>query len=271
MGTPTPLPGTPEATPDEAALIEILKGIEPLQGEHQTISVSPNGEWTATILSELGIVYQGEEYVYSQMTVASADGVSSYLIEQAGFYGLGYSAPTDVLWTQDGQGLYFANWVFVDGAGLYPFYESLVHLNLENGGTTPRAETLLGDLSFSPDETYLAYLSLGPDPDYVYLLSLTDNVTQVAEIDLESVGQAGGFAWAPDLSAFAFTAVGGSNDKSFIYRVEIETFQINLLYSSRDHQLYTYGLWDERGIIAEDQSGANWLIDPETGEATLAQ
>lgn len=209
--SPTPLstaPPPPEATPTNIPIA--TKSADNVFYEQEWLS--PDGQWRAhsllTFVSEEGNVtgYQ------TDLIVSQVEGDRSWVaystLQGAG---LGYEVPTVLVWSADGQSLFFTLQAIADGCGGYltRYYSGLRQLELTSGEV---AELDFGGIP-SPDGTMVA--QMGWDPAAAILIhhlgtNTTTTYTWETPLERDNVASNMRLSWSPDSQAIALEYATGA-------------------------------------------------------------
>lgn len=265
--TPTPMPG-PTPTPDFASRAFTVD---------QSVTSSPDGLWTATVLTALPMNATGRtgpDY-YTQLTVARADGAVAWPgIAKWAYYGIGYDTLRPLHWSRDGRFLYFTFW----GHGDCPHFENgsnLLRLDLQYGRVTEVAPALGDALALSPDEATLAAAQHGR----LVLRDLATGQERRATLPTgKGYSPAGAILWRPDGGALVLavaTGICGARDPEgrahTILCVDPATLTYRTLIE-RDNRMLVPQDWPEPGrVLLVDKDKARWWMDADTGELARAQ
>ena len=256
--TPTVEP-TPSATPDLARL-EVDGWTD----------ASPDGRWIAEVtvaLPTAGGPETGGNY-YTRLMIRSADGMTEWVVvEEWSHFGLGYTIPGVVDWSDDGNSVTIVDRAIPDGCALFAYLANLRRVDLTDGGVAALAPELEGALALSPDGAQVAGLHREL---VLHDLGSGEEVRVPVEVAADA-WQAGSILWAPDSSAVAFTLIihpcgsGGEQVHSFV-RVDAESGAQTTLVGEDPRQFVTEEWSDPERRVVIDGDGVGWWMDVGTGE-----
>lgn len=232
--------------------------------EIQMDSASPNHEWIATTLFERS--ESSDEY-HQVFVVTHQSGAPSYiLVDEMSHFGLGYTLPVPIFWSEDGHRLYFTN--FPQTGGCAP---------LANGADLSRVELATGEVdevlapdniavvSISPDEQQVAYITWGEPTIFVRDLATEEessvDLVPFMRVDGDAIQDAAGaIVWSPDSSELVFVVahkpcMGGWAQATSIYVLDVATLEVVAL-GEDDAESWRPVAWpDEKTLLLEDPSG----------------
>lgn len=199
---------TPEAATPEAETAAPDVSLEDLQPE-TAVTTSPDGRWQAEVTVALPIIdgRTVSDRYYQQLRVTRTDGSIEWTpIERWSNYGLGYTVPQPLYWSEDGQYLYFTNRPVVDGCGVFINASDLVRLDLSSGNLVEIVPPVASSLAISPDGAYVAYFGQGEDRLRLTLRELATGVERWVIVNGTAANvSAGNIVWAPDGSELLLT------------------------------------------------------------------
>jgi hypothetical protein len=109
---------------------------------------------------------------------------------------LGWTWPSVLQWSQDGQALYYTNIPVPDGCALFVNGSDLWRVDLPTGQVTPLAPVLSVSIALSPGAETLAYID-GRDAPELVLRDLATGAER--RVRVAAAGQqAGDIRWSPD-------------------------------------------------------------------------
>lgn len=251
--TATPFPtATPRATaipasPTQAAL------------DRQVLGLSPNRWWEAALTGEAR-----DDRFWLKFQVTRADGQVQWVAEQEWADGLGGTRPGPLLWSADGQYLYYTNVPTPDGCALFANGTDLWRMDLGDGTTTQLVPEVGLALALSPDEQTLAYIGRGPQ---LVLRDLASGAERVLPLPADT--QAGGIVWSWDSSLLMLTVATNPctlEEDTEILKVEVATLAQTVIPLPFGREWRTVG-WGEAGLVLLRQKGREevWGLNPADG------
>lgn len=270
---------TPLSAPPQAATIPSPTAVVPVNAApdftgmevQNWVDVSPDQTWTAT-----GVVAtpqnSGEQY-YTELRITNAEGATTWT-PVAGWrnFGLGYTTPRIVHWSEDGQALYFTNAPNPDGCPLFVNASDLLKLDLTNGAVTEILPTnSTWALAAAPDGT-IAYIQA----QELKLLDPTTANTLGVSLDLaETNVQIGNLVWSPDSGQVAFTVASAPCQppdwRHAIYTVDRQGKELRLVLPPDERHLRVIEWVDESHLLLMDLDGKQLVIDLASGEVSEPQ
>jgi len=234
---------------------------------------SPDWQWRAVVRTNLQ-ADNPMRWFFVALQVTSDDGRTTWTpIAEERAYGLGYSLPAVVQWSQDGQALYYTEGYHPDGCVLFGGGSGLWRLDLPSGEVS-EVLSASWELAISPDETLVAYT--GAVKDELSLLDLATGEIQGIKLPmLEGNAQFGRIIWSPDSQRLAFTIAYAPCQppqwRQSIVVVDIRTRTVKTLIE-KDERLLTTGQWlDADRILLHDQEGKEWEMDVATGSTATGE
>lgn len=272
LTTPVPSPtSSPTSSPTPTATPEPTPTPDFRTWDWETRSFdSPDGLWTASVIWAVPIsegVVISDQY-YTQLKVTADDGSAEWmLVNKWEPWGLGYTIPEPLQWSQDGSALYFTNRPVPDGCAPFVNGSDLQRASLEDGTVVEVVPSVGLVLALSPDEATLAYVS----QDRLVLRDLINDAEQSLDLVTVGAGSPGRLVWAPDSSALALTlaanACGPGEERSHsVLRVDADDLTPSLLVEPDDRLLTTAAWPEEARVVLFDREGQQWALDPVTGE-----
>jgi hypothetical protein len=161
------------------------------------VDSSPYGPWQAVFVvaypeAEDGSLL-GDDYLVRVRLVNLETGITSPMIDEWRPYGLGFTVPQALIWSNDGQYLFLAEAGNADGSG-DRFYQSMQRLQLQTGTLTPLDLPSGSGASISPDGQRLARI----DEDKLVLTDIATGGREEFELDLPRVeSRADQIFWSP--------------------------------------------------------------------------
>lgn len=229
-------------------------------------SLSPDGRWRAR--GEAWIPAEDAEQYHMQLRIEQPYGdVVWTVLDESSALGLGYTVPTPVRWSADGQYFYYTNRPVPDGAALFVNGSDLQRADLSDGSTTELVPAVGLALALSPDANTLAYFGYGERG--LVLRDIASGEERETGFVTGENETAGAIVWAPDGSALVFTVAHEFRTLS-IWRMEVETGEMTTLVEASPDLNPTEG-WTETGQVwLMDPQGRYASLDPDTGTISPA-
>jgi WD40-like Beta Propeller Repeat len=210
------------------------------------------------------------------LNVAWADGsdqqvlVDEYLSDSS-------PLPQPIQWSADGRYFYYTNIPY--GIGGYILFGGGPDLHRVDVETGEIIEILpdtgcLCPMRVSPDGKTVAYIPGAGTLDFV-LHAIESGEERKAEIDPGHL-QAGHILWSPDGRTLIYTMAISNFENTeaeqyAIVRVDAATLEQTVIVRNNE-ALYDAVLWPVADVVwVMDKGGNAWLMNPETGELTVAQ
>jgi hypothetical protein len=235
-------------------------------------SLSPDGMWRAR--GEALIPAEGADQYHVELQIEKLGGdVVWSVLDEWSHFGLGYTLPTPILWSADGQYFYYTNRPIPDGCAPFVNGSDLQRVNLLDGSAVELVPSLGISLGLSPDEGTLAYFGYGGRG--LVLRDIASGEERETGFLPEENAASGAIVWSPDGSTLAFTVTYDFCDPleartHSILRMDVETGEATTLIESSPG-LYTTEGWTEAGQVwLVDQEGQYWSMDPDTGDVIPA-
>jgi hypothetical protein len=235
-------------------------------------SLSPDGMWRAR--GEALIAAEGADEYHVELRIEKLGGDVVWSVrDEWSSFGLGYTLPTPVRWSDDGQYFYYTNRPVPDGCAPFANGSDLQRVDLSDGSATELVPPVGMSLGLSPDAGTLAYFGYGGRG--LVLRDIASGEERETGVLPADNAAAGAIVWSPDGSALAFTvtydACGPREARTHsILRMEAETGDTTTLIKSSPN-LYTTEEWTEPSQVwLVDQEGQFWSMDPATGDVTPA-
>jgi hypothetical protein len=238
---------------------------------------SPTGEWLAQVRTDLPLDHQQPDtgHYRVEVRVISQDGVSilTLLLEQRA-YGLGYTMPKLVRWSQDTHSLFISEQSIPDGCAPFEQLNGLWRFDTTDGQVTmliPQSNAL----AISPDETQVAYIGgQGFATNELVVQELqTANYATVLLEPVEVDAQFGAIVWSPVGNELVLTAAYHpcqSDGSQTILHVDVNNRVVALLLQQATPSLRTAEwLTSSSQIGLVDQQGRHWTFDLATHEISL--
>ena len=282
--TATPAPATPTDAPTLAATetasgpatsTPVLEALETTS----TTSTSPDGQWVAVAAvsfptSKNGVTCEncGDQY-FARLTVRRADGSQMWTaIAEWRQMGLGYNTPKTLIWSAEGDALYFTETGYSDGCGhAFTNGSGLKRLNLSDGTVTELLSQNGYWLTISPDETQVAYLEYGDRQ-----LGVRDFATGAEQhYPLNDLGtvEMGEIVWAPDASAVVIAVVNNTcvdldaEPSQWVIQVRLaDGARTVLVEPSTTRRLKPVAWPSADKLVLVDGAGARWLLTISSGQ-----
>ena len=279
---PTPLPtATPLPEPTTALLVEATPTNIPITTKsadnvfYEQEWLSPDGQWRAysllTFVSEDGNVtgYQ------TDLIVSQVEGALSWdVYSTVQGAGLGVEVPTVLVWSTDGQSLFFTLQAIADGCPGYltRFYSGLHQLDLTSGEVV---ELDFGGIP-SPDGTMVA--QMGWDPAAAILVhhldtNTTTTYTWETPLERDNVARNMRLVWSPDSRAIALEYATGFCFQIDLYSLlylDLTTGEQRILIQ-QEGQALAIADWstpDEIYLREGESNEPVEVVNVETGERT---
>lgn len=232
-------------------------------------SLSPNGQWIAVVVIMFPQAGADDRY-YTQLKLIKTDQSLAWtVVDEWLNWGLGYTTPSVVRWSQDGRYVYLQDTATADGCQPFPFPSHIRRVDLATGEVTtitPQEGTVL---AFSNDDTRLA---LATNAGRLQVVEVSAG--EAFEIDLELPADSGvaDIAWSPDHRELLLTlirvedACNLSDDvrKSFV-RVDLEALDQAVLLQDDRRGLRVVEWSDPGQILLRDAMDHLWRLDIKTG------
>lgn len=175
------------------------RATEPAAPMAEATVVSPDGRWSAYSLASAPVVSPtsttGDVY-RAVLRLTHADGTQWTPVDEWRPYGLGWTWPSVLQWSPDGQALYFTNIPVPDGCALFVNGSDLWRVDLSTGRAARLAPVLGISLALSPGAETLAYIDGRGAPELV-LRDLATGAERRVRVAVEGQ-QAGDIRWSPD-------------------------------------------------------------------------
>lgn len=265
--TVTPLPSkTPTPEPS------VTSTPDPTNFELRTwSSSSPDGQWSAQTTAKFPAGGAGENY-YTQLKISQTDGGLEWVIVDIWEeWGLGYTIPQIVQWSQDGRYVYFTNRPVPDGCAVFVNGLDLHRFDLGDGSVTELVPPVGLWLSLSPDESTLAYI--GYADRGLVIRDLATGVEREMKLEPGPDYQAGHIVWSPDGVALVLTlalrpCTTNWADTTSIVHVDVATLEQTTLIAE-DPRLFITAEWiTENQVLLRDNDDIEWLLDMTAGQVT---
>lgn len=238
---------------------------------------SPTGAWLAQVRTDLPPDHQQPDtgHYLVEVRVISQDGVSilTPLLERR-VYGLGYTMPKLVRWSQDGHSIFISEQSIPDGCVPFEQLNGLWRFDTIDGQVTiliPRSTAL----AISPDETQVAYIG-GQGFATNELVVQELQTANYATVLLEPVGvgaQFGAIVWSPVGNELVLTAAYHPCQPDWrqtILHVDVNNRVVALLLQQATPSLRTAEwLTSSSQISLVDQQGRHWTFDIATHGVSL--
>ena len=214
--------------------------------------------------------------------VIRLDGAIEWTAEDAIHPGaLDFRFAVPLLWSQDGESLYFSHQVRGDGC-LSGEHSDLYRINLQTGEITSILPDIGDWLALSPDEQTLAYITL---PDRLVVRNLASGAEQEIRLDIEDELQhdypgtrlyESDVVWSPTGDAFALSVEIDACGKYLLQaliHVNASTLSQTTLITSTPE---TFGRFTMLGwptaaqILLRDQKRERWWLDVRTSTLVAA-
>ena len=245
--------------------------------------ISADGQWRA--ISDLSpfapptveppAADETEQYANGKyhvaMTVGRTDGSQTWTaVDEWRGWGLGWTYPEPVRWSEDGRTFYFANVSVSDGCAVLVNGGDLWRLDLQSGAVTEVAPYIGLAMALSPDETQLAV-----DASYgrgFLIRDLASGEEQTVPLPQPDDGewQTGGLQWSPDgqhlLLIQVVNACNQEARQTAVVRIDVETLSATTLVEADDRN-FTLLKWlhdDEVQLL--DKDGYFWYLEVFSGE-----
>jgi hypothetical protein len=238
-----------------------------------TPSVSPDSEWSATVLEG----YFGNHQESAILKVTSADGEVEWIadvVTETTIYG-GFERPVPFEWSRTGDYLYFTHDLAMDGCFCENYGSDLYRLDLRSGQVLELMPRGAYWLALSPDEKVLASLSFA---NGLTLHDLESEEEQRIELDIEREyeNDFGGvlvyrrnLKWSPNGDALLLEVTVdacGPLLSSSIIRVDVATLSQTTLIREEAQSLHILEWLDAEWVLIEDGMGNEWKVNVPTGE-----
>ncbi len=241
---------------------------------------SPDNSWFA----QASYAWSGYES-YTELLAVKSDGSISWRINKLWRLDAEVSViPKILLWSKDGQSLYYTNWAFTGGCTSFVNAGDLHRLNLHSGQDTELAPLLgypLGTwLSISPDEKTLAYLE-NIRSNKLIIKELGTGTEKSILLDNKWLGEnyrIGHIIWAPDNNTIALSVAANTCDptgKPWTYTsvaiVDIKLASVHFIFDNDPRLLITEKWADNNVLFLINPHGELWkytLEDQQLKQAT---
>jgi hypothetical protein len=235
-------------------------------------SLSPDGLWRARGEALIPAAGADQYHIELQIERLGEDVVWTVLDEWVPF-GLGYTLPTPVRWSADGQCFYYTNRPVPDGCAPFANGSDLQRVDLSDGSATELVPSVGLSLGLSPDAGTLAYFGYGGRG--LVLRDIASGEERETGFTPAENAHAGAIVWSPDGSALAFTVAydfcGPPEARTHsILRMEAATGATTTLIESSSTLYTTAGWTAARQVWLVDREGRFWSLDPVTGDVTPA-
>jgi hypothetical protein len=206
-----------------------------------------------------------------ELTVARTDGSQTWTaVDEWRGWGLGWTYPEAVRWSEDGRTFYFANVSVPNGCAVLVNGGDLWRLDLQSGAVTEIAPYIGLAMALSPDETQLAV-----DASYGHgflIRDLASGAEQSVSLSQPNDGewQTGGLQWSPDgqhlLLIQVVNACSQEARQTAVVRIDRETLTATTLIEAdeRNFTLLKWLLDDEVQLL--DKDGYFWYLEVFSGE-----
>jgi hypothetical protein len=269
--TPPPEPTTapPTEVPATAPPASEEETIPPppadLQWQNDITSLSPDGEWQATVRQSEPFIAEEREWYQAQMIVSEVEGEREWMVvDEVRPHGLGYLFPEVVHWTEDGASLLFADASVADGCDLFGRNYGLSRLELASGEVSELLpEDEMGIIAVAPSDTQIAMMSLWRPPILI-TLDLEAGREQELILDEFPHGQIGDLTWAPDGSSLLFVLAEDAcldNWRHSIYRVDYPEMMVTPLLIEDPNQFRIIEWFGPEYATLEDADGTLWTLN----------
>ncbi|MFQ5420830.1 MAG: hypothetical protein ACE5EY_10775, partial [Anaerolineae bacterium] len=238
--------------------------------------VSPNGQWrVSTEVSdptppeddEAGQFPNGKYHV--EMVVARADGSQTWTaVDEWRPWGLGYTVPQPVRWSEDGRYFYFANVPVPDGCASLVNGGDLWRLDLISGKVTEIAPYIGLTMALSPDETKLAV-----DASYGRGFLIHDleagNEQPIPLPQPDGRWQISGLQWSPDgrylLLLQAINPCSPETETAVVH-IDVASLTASVILGPDGRQFTLLDWMQGDDVRLQDGNGDIWRLNPFSGE-----
>ena len=234
---------------------------------------SPDDRRLATAAWSDPLTVLGQEKYYASLTVTDGDTVWTPIAEWRN-YGLGYTWPSIVQWSDDGRYLYYTNEVSPDGCAVFATGTDLYRLAVEDGQVTeliPPGETL--NFALKGDETAVAYTHFAGGQYSLIVQDISSGSEQ--SVNITEKGQDGGpgnIVWSPDGTQIylvvAYNACSAPTNS--ILHIDAETMTATTLIENDARQFTILDIPGpgQEEVRLMDKDGNIWLLEANSGELT---
>ena len=242
-----------------------------------SLTISPDGKWrvTSSISDPVPVAageaeqFQTGEKYHVELTVSATDGsVTWTAVDEWRSWGLGYTVPAPLQWSQDGRSLYFSNVPVPDGCSAFVNGGDLWRLDLADGSVTEIVPYVGLVLALSPDATQLAYY--GSFGRGFILRDLATGSEQTIPLPEWSTDwDIGGLQWSPNDEQLLLTQVldpCSPEPATAVVLVDVEALAA-VTVVEQDERNFTILHWlrdDEVRLL--DGEGRIWYLEVFSGE-----
>jgi hypothetical protein len=234
---------------------------------------SPNRLWVANKRT----IFQREE-IRVILVVRSDWGGVEWVVEDSlhpDTPGIGYPYPVPFYWSRNGRFMYFTHQSSGDGCfGAGKFRGSdLSRLDLSNGEVLLLFPNFSSWMSISPDEQYLAYFVYTKQG--ITLRELSSGNEEILDMlvqqeDVDHILDQSHIIWSPDGKSLLYSVLAGACDpppySTWIIRVDMNNRTQKIILENDPRGFIPISWVTSNQVLAHDNNGMIWWLDPRTGE-----
>ena len=194
--------------------------------------------------------------------------VNWVLVDEWKLQGLGYSLPSLLGWSVDGNYLYLDDEIIPDGCQpIGGWQENFRKMDLETGNITFLFHEMLSGAVLSPDTTRIVYYDMQNKDVRVY--SLASGEVQQAPLILPDSPylDVGNFTWSPDGGSVLFVMVFGDScfpTGASILHLDVANGEIKVVLTD-ERQTYSILEWIEPNRVLIKVGLKQHVLDPNSG------